>query len=102
MQLPPLFLSRMQTLLGEELAAFLAAYERPLRRGLRVNTLKLPTAAFRSLSRPAAEASAVFAGQLLPGYPPQGRQRPAAPCRCLLYAGAICLLGGQRAGAAAR
>ena len=50
MQLPPLFLSRMQTLLGEELAAFLAAYERPLRRGLRVNTLKLPTAAFRSLS----------------------------------------------------
>ena len=34
------FADRMRTLLGEEWPAFAAAYERPLLRGLRVNTLK--------------------------------------------------------------
>lgn len=37
---PPLFVERMRRLLGEETDDFLAAYEKPLRRGLRVNTLK--------------------------------------------------------------
>jgi 16S rRNA C967 or C1407 C5-methylase (RsmB/RsmF family)/NOL1/NOP2/fmu family ribosome biogenesis protein len=37
---PAGFSDRMRTLLGEEWPAFAAAYERPLLRGLRVNTLK--------------------------------------------------------------
>ncbi len=41
MQLPQEFVRRMQPLLGDEWAAFTAAYEKPLRRGLRVNTYKI-------------------------------------------------------------
>lgn len=102
MQLPPLFLSRMQTLLGEELAAFLAAYERPLRRGLRVNTLKLPTAAFRSLSALPLEPAPFSPDSFYLDIPHKAGQRSAAPRRRLLYAGTVCLLGGQCAGTAAR
>ena len=49
MQLPPLFKERMHALLGEEYASFIAGYERPLRRGLRVNTTKITTEAFCAL-----------------------------------------------------
>ncbi len=41
MELPSLFCNRMHALLGEEYPAFLAAYDAPLRRGVRVNTGKL-------------------------------------------------------------
>ncbi|MCB9135039.1 MAG: RsmF rRNA methyltransferase first C-terminal domain-containing protein [Anaerolineales bacterium] len=41
MTLPPLFLNRMQTLLGAEYEAFLASYADAPHVGLRVNTLKL-------------------------------------------------------------
>ena len=40
MRLPDEFRRRMETLLGEEAAAFYAALDGPARRGLRVNTLK--------------------------------------------------------------
>lgn len=46
MQLPKEFTERMKPLLGDEWAAFLAAYDAPLRRGLRVNTHKIDTTAF--------------------------------------------------------
>ncbi len=39
--LPALFLARMQSLLGEDFADFLASYEKPAHPSLRVNTLKL-------------------------------------------------------------
>ena len=39
--LPPRFLARMRELLQEDYEAFLQGYEQPLRRGLRVNTLKI-------------------------------------------------------------
>ncbi len=39
--LPPQFLKRMRDLLQEDYDSFLQGYEQPLRRGLRVNTLKL-------------------------------------------------------------
>lgn len=41
MDLPRIFLNRMQERLGEDFPAFLASYEEPPRRGLRVNTLKI-------------------------------------------------------------
>ena len=44
MNLPEGFQKRMQEMLGEEYPAFLASYEKPRRRGLRVNTLKTGTA----------------------------------------------------------
>jgi 16S rRNA C967 or C1407 C5-methylase (RsmB/RsmF family)/NOL1/NOP2/fmu family ribosome biogenesis protein len=47
--LPPAFLKRMQGLLGAEYPAFLASYDAPASNGLRVNTLKLTPAQFRSL-----------------------------------------------------
>ncbi len=40
MQLPAIFLQRMERMLGDAYAQFCAAYENPLRRGVRVNTLK--------------------------------------------------------------
>ena len=46
MQLPQQFVERMMPLLGEEWAAFLDAYDKPLRRGLRVNTAKISTEVF--------------------------------------------------------
>ncbi len=49
MTLPPLFIARMRTLLGDESDAFFAGYDQPLRRGLRVNTLKCAVDAFREL-----------------------------------------------------
>lgn len=45
MELPGGFVRRMQALLGEKgYATFMAGYSRPLRRGLRVNTLKMDAA----------------------------------------------------------
>ncbi len=44
--LPPLFLKRMQELLGEEYPAFLQSYDSPRRYGLRVNTLKISVEEF--------------------------------------------------------
>lgn len=49
MQFPELFVKRMQTLLQEGYADFLRGYEQPLRRGLRVNTLKITTEEFLGL-----------------------------------------------------
>ena len=48
--LPPAFLLRMKTLLGEEYDAFLASYDAPPEVGLRVNTLKLSPAEFQTVS----------------------------------------------------
>ena len=45
-QLPDEYRRRMDLLLGEEAAAFYTALNGPVRRGLRVNTLKCTTAAF--------------------------------------------------------
>jgi len=47
--LPQPFISRMQTLLGEEVGAFVASYAFPSTAGLRVNTGKIPEDAFRQL-----------------------------------------------------
>ena len=49
MQLPQGFIDRMKPLLGDEWTAFLAAYEAPLRRGLRVNTAKISAKEFCAL-----------------------------------------------------
>ncbi len=49
MQLPQEFCRRMQPLIGDAWADFLAAYDRPLRRGLRVNPHKITVADFRAL-----------------------------------------------------
>ena len=46
MQLPTLFIQRMQTLLREDYDAFLEGYQQPLRRGLRLNTAKMSTDVF--------------------------------------------------------
>ena len=46
MQLPQEFEQRMRRLLGENFAAFMDGYELPLRRGLRVNTVKLSVTDF--------------------------------------------------------
>jgi len=48
--LPPEFLTRMQNLLGDEYADFLASYDQPADIGLRVNTLKTPSDEFQSNS----------------------------------------------------
>lgn len=48
--LPPLFLARMEALLGQEYAAFYASYQQTPHAGLRVNTLKISPAAFAALS----------------------------------------------------
>ncbi|MBQ2781172.1 MAG: hypothetical protein IJF42_06405 [Clostridia bacterium] len=46
MPFPSSFEQRMQRLLGEDYAAFAAAYDAPLARGVRVNTLKISATAF--------------------------------------------------------
>ena len=48
--LPPVFLSRMQSLLGDDFPAFLESYQSPAVSGLRLNTLKLSVEAWQSLS----------------------------------------------------
>ncbi|WP_068786358.1 RsmB/NOP family class I SAM-dependent RNA methyltransferase [Paenibacillus phocaensis] len=49
-QLPKVFLERMQALLGEEeYAAFSASYDNPRFAGIRVNTLKVDAEAFREI-----------------------------------------------------
>lgn len=48
--LPPAYLARMQTLLGDEYPAFLASYDVPPDPGLRVNTLKLSPETFQTIS----------------------------------------------------
>ncbi|MFZ5920212.1 MAG: RsmB/NOP family class I SAM-dependent RNA methyltransferase [Chloroflexota bacterium] len=48
--LPPAFLERMQSLLGNEYPGFLACYDAPPNVGLRVNLLKLSADDFRRLS----------------------------------------------------
>lgn len=47
--LPSAFLDRMRRLLGEDYEAFLDAWQTPLHRGLRVNTLKCSPAHFRDI-----------------------------------------------------
>ena len=50
MELPQAFLTRMRAQLGETgFAAYLAAMDRPVRRALRVNTLKLTADALQTL-----------------------------------------------------
>lgn len=49
MTFPPLFEQRMKQLLLDDYAAFEAAYDTPLRRGVRVHTGKLTTERFREL-----------------------------------------------------
>lgn len=49
MQLPQGFIERMKPLLGDEWEPFLAAYDAPLRRGLRVNTAKISVKEFCAL-----------------------------------------------------
>lgn len=46
-ELPQEFLDRMKNDLGDQMEAFLASYERPLRPSLRVNRLKISSEAFR-------------------------------------------------------
>ena len=48
-RLPEVFRKRMHALLGVDYAAFLAGYDRPLSRGLRVNTLKVSAERLRLL-----------------------------------------------------
>lgn len=55
MDLPALFLTRMQKLLGAEFPAFLACYSEPHRRGIRLNPLKCDAdTLFRTLPFPPA------------------------------------------------
>ena len=49
MSLPQEFIDRMAPLLGQAMPAFLAAYAQPMRRGLRVNSLKISPASFQKL-----------------------------------------------------
>ena len=49
-KLPLAYLERMRSLLGEEFPEFLAAYDRPRRNGLRVNTLKVGREEFEKIS----------------------------------------------------
>lgn len=49
-ELPPLFLHRMKKWLGDDYPAFLHALNAAPRRGLRVNTLKMDTAAFAHIA----------------------------------------------------
>ena len=48
-RLPEGFRRRMRSLLGADFEAFLTGYDRPLSRGLRVNTLKISVERFRAL-----------------------------------------------------
>lgn len=48
--MPPLFLERMQSLLGDEYPDFLASYEQPRHAGIRVNGLKVETEEFKRIS----------------------------------------------------
>ena len=48
--LPEAYVSRMKELLGEEFPAFLASYESPRLRGLRVNTLKISPEEFEAVA----------------------------------------------------
>ncbi|WP_138495555.1 RsmB/NOP family class I SAM-dependent RNA methyltransferase [Paenibacillus pinistramenti] len=48
--LPPLFLERMQSLLGDEYPDFAASYDHPRYAGIRINTLKISPDAFKSVS----------------------------------------------------
>jgi 16S rRNA C967 or C1407 C5-methylase (RsmB/RsmF family)/NOL1/NOP2/fmu family ribosome biogenesis protein len=75
---PPEFLSRMRALLpADEYAAFAAAFDRPPRAGLRVNTLKISVADFTSIApfplAPVGEwepAGFIVAGDSRPGRHP--------------------------------
>ena len=72
--LPALFCARMQTLLGEDFADFLASYQKPVHPSLRVNTLKLSPEGLREI--------APFLGEPIPWqkngfyYPAEGDIRP--------------------------
>lgn len=46
MQIPAGFTDRMRRMLGDEFDAFVASYDRPRRRGLRVNTMKISPECF--------------------------------------------------------
>ena len=54
-QLPQEFLNRMQVMLGEEYPAFLAQYDAPVRRGVRLNPLKCTREAFEKHFKNAVE-----------------------------------------------
>jgi NOL1/NOP2/sun family putative RNA methylase len=49
-QLPPLYIEKMQRLLGDEAAAFLAIYAHSPQIALRINTLKIPVSEFQRIS----------------------------------------------------
>ena len=72
--LPALFCARMQTLLGEDFADFIASYEKPVHPSLRVNILKLSAKELREI--------APFLGDPIPWqrngfyYPADGDIRP--------------------------
>lgn len=76
-KLPPVFLERMQRLLGDEYAAFLQVYSTPARMGLRANTLKLSPQDLRSrlpyALSPVPWCPAGFYLPAEPGPPPPGR-----------------------------
>lgn len=57
--LPQAFLERMKILLGEEFPAFLASYDKPAARGLRVNTLKILREEFLRINPFALAPSAI-------------------------------------------
>lgn len=74
--IPRLFLARMESLLGDEYAAFLASFEAPPSVGMRVNTLKIAPEAFRRLAPfdltpvPWCAAGFTLAGDSEPGKHP--------------------------------
>ena len=76
MNLPEAYLKRMKERLGTEFPAFLRSYETPPRKGLRVNTLKIPSEEFfRRAPFPLGEQvggdpACVYVGEEKPGADP--------------------------------
>ncbi|HWQ59180.1 MAG TPA: RsmF rRNA methyltransferase first C-terminal domain-containing protein [Clostridia bacterium] len=64
-KLPQEFLDRMKSQLGAEYPAFLASYDQPATRGLRVNTLKIAPADFLKISPFALRPSGVAADSFI-------------------------------------
>ena len=97
--LPEAFAHRMKEMLGEEFPAFLAAYEQPHLKGVRVNPLKCaPETLQKAMSglRPSPFSPLCFTAKRKKWVlcPPS--------CRCVLFSGAVCILCGDGAGPAAR
>ena len=73
MTLPEPFLTRMERLLGAEYPAFLASYDEPAARGLRLNLLRVPAdAALPFPTEPVAwcPSGRRYSGDLRPGLHP--------------------------------